>query len=90
MEVWKHKDSPDHIISIMRQMVTLMLADTGVCWGEVFADLSLLFPLLWSIRSMEEAGAPMGFSWSSVTPSSHSDVEPILFNGQSHLQRIFK
>lgn len=69
-------------------MVTLMLADTGVCWGEVFADLSLLFPLLWSIRSMEEAGAPKGFSWSSVTPSSHSDEEPILFNGQSHLQRF--
>lgn len=71
-------------------MVTLMLADTGVCWGEVFADLSLLFPLLWSIRSKEEAGAPRGFPRHLLPPLSHSDEEPILFNGQSHLQRIFK
>lgn len=49
-------------------MVTLMLADTGVCWGEVFADLSLLFPLLWSIRSKEEAGAPRGFPGHLLPP----------------------
>lgn len=90
MEVWKHKDSPDHIISIMRQMVTLMLADTGVCWGEVFADfISIISPAVIS-QIYGGSWGSQGFSWSSVTPSSHADVEPILFNGQSHLQRIFK
>lgn len=46
MEVWKYRDFFDYIISIMRQMVILMLVDIGVCWGEVFVDLFLLFFLL--------------------------------------------
>lgn len=61
MEVWKYRDFFDYIISIMRQMVILMLVDIGVCWGEVFVDLFLLFFLLWFIRFMEEVGVFRGF-----------------------------
>lgn len=62
-------------------MVILMLVDIGVCWGEVFVDLFLLFFLLWFIRFMEEVGVYKGFFWLFVNFFFYFDEELIFFNG---------